>query len=167
MQPKKLAHEDLEIRAQRRGGRWGRRGLREAEHERGAALLGDEGSELAPGLVHSLAVLGAHGRVVLRHGCDLRPERALDRRMRRDAAEGGSQDLLGANGRHAPRQVYIATTERAEGCKDKEKGKLLVGCIMAVNLNDRTGRKDINLDGHDWAVWHVNAIVCAQVGTQN
>jgi hypothetical protein len=55
----------------------------------------------------------------------------------------------------------------AEGCKDKEKGKLLVGCIMAVNLNDRTGRKDINLDGHDWAVWHVNAIVCAQVGTQN
>jgi hypothetical protein len=115
MQPKKLAHEDLEIRAQRRGGRWGRRGLREAEHERGAALLGDEGSELAPGLVHSLAVLGAHGRVVLRHGCDLRPERALDRRMRRDAAEGGSQDLLGANGRHAPRQVYIATTERAEG----------------------------------------------------
>jgi len=41
---------------------------REAEHEGRAALLGDEGAELAPGLLDGLAVLGAHGWVVLRHG---------------------------------------------------------------------------------------------------
>lgn len=54
----------LRTRAGRRGGR-----LREAEHERGAVLLGDEGAELLPGLLDGLLVLGADDGVALRHGC--------------------------------------------------------------------------------------------------
>jgi hypothetical protein len=65
-------HKDLEMRAR------GREGLREAEHEGRAALLGDEGAELAPGLLDGLAVLGAHGWVILRHGCEQRELRIVE-----------------------------------------------------------------------------------------
>jgi hypothetical protein len=40
----------------------------EAEHERGAVLLGDEAAELALGLVDGLEVVLAHGGVALGHG---------------------------------------------------------------------------------------------------
>ena len=44
-------------------------GLREAEHERGAVLLGDEAAELALGLLDRLEVVLAHRGVGLHHGC--------------------------------------------------------------------------------------------------
>lgn len=51
----------------RRGDGYG--ALREAEHERGAVLLGDEAAELALGLVDRLEVVLAHRGVGLHHGC--------------------------------------------------------------------------------------------------
>jgi hypothetical protein len=35
------------------------------------------------------------------------------------------------------------------------------GCIVAVNPSDRAAGKDVNLGGHDWAVWPANAAIWA------
>jgi hypothetical protein len=62
------------VRPDRNGGRARRMnesggGLREAEHERSAVLLGYEAAELALGLLDRLEVVLAHRGVGLHHGC--------------------------------------------------------------------------------------------------